>query len=137
MIFKEKIFKLNTVPQATGLIFTFINTSFQLKFMNQDMMTEILVMKLKDQKSWKKNLIVRLIKLILMKSNHSIKSKCLKWIVKKIMQKILGMKNTQSKIRSKNEFREKSNYVVCRSSKSIFLKQKIKQDNKVLKNQLF
>ena len=42
------------------------------------------------------------------------------------MQKILGMKNTQSKIRSKNEFREKSNYVVCRSSKSIFLKQKIK-----------
>ena len=40
-----------------------------------------------------------LIESILMKSNHSIKSKCLKWIVKKIMPKILGTKNTKSKIK--------------------------------------
>ena len=66
MHLKEKISKLNTVFQATGLIFTFINTKLQLKLMNQDMMTEILVMKLKDKKRQKKNLIVWLLKLILM-----------------------------------------------------------------------
>ena len=58
MHLKEKICKLNTVFQATGLIFTFINTNLQLKLMNQDMLTEISVIKLKDKKCQKKNLIV-------------------------------------------------------------------------------
>ena len=88
------------------------------------------------------------------KSDHSIKSKCLKWIVKKILPTLLKMKSTQSKIKpikTKKELgttyfleckdfthnfrpqkikitnkvpREKSNCVVCRSNKSGFLKQK-------------
>ena len=33
------------------------------------------------------------------RSNHSIKSKCLKWIVKKILTKIYDMKNARSKIK--------------------------------------
>ena len=87
------------------------------------------------------------------KLNHSIKSKCLKWLVKTIAR-LQRMKNTQSKIKpikTKKELgttyclrckdythnfkpqeikmtnkvlREKSNCVVCRSSKSRFLKQK-------------
>ena len=87
------------------------------------------------------------------KSNHSIKSKCLKWLVKNIAR-LQRMKNTQSKIKPiktgkkigatyylgckeyTNNFkpqeikmtikvlREKSNCVVCRSSKLKFLKQK-------------
>ena len=90
-------------------------------------------------------------------SGLEFKSKCLKWVVEKIMPTIKDMKNTQSKIkpikRGKkpgstyclgckdytdnfkpqevkmiNEvLKEKSNYVVCRSSKSRLLKQK--QDN--------
>ena len=47
--------------QATVLIFAFINTNLQLKLMNQDMLTEILVMKLKDKKCQKKNLILCLL----------------------------------------------------------------------------
>ena len=52
---KKKICKFNTVFQATGLIFTFINKNEQLKLMNQDMLTEILVMKLKEKSAGKKN----------------------------------------------------------------------------------
>ena len=58
---------IQTVFQATGLIFTFIKINLQLKLMNQDMLTEILVMKLKDEKCQKKNLVVCLLELILMK----------------------------------------------------------------------
>ena len=58
---------MQKVFQATGLIFTFIKTNLQLKLMNQDMLTETLVMKLKDKKRQKKNLIVCLLELILMK----------------------------------------------------------------------
>ena len=53
---KKKIRKLNTAFQATGLIFTFNNANLQLKLMNKEMLTEILVMKLKDKKNNKKNL---------------------------------------------------------------------------------
>ena len=86
--------------------------------------------------------------------NHSIKSKCLRWIVKKNTAKSQRMKNTQTKIKliktgkelgttyclgckdytdnfkpqevkmTNKVLREKSNCVVCRSSKSRFLKQK-------------
>ena len=34
------------------------------------------------------------------KSNHSIKSKCLKWVVKKILPTIYDMKNTQPKMKA-------------------------------------
>ena len=54
MRLKEKIYKLNIVYQATGLIFIFMNISLQLKLMNQDMLAEILIMKLKDKKHQKK-----------------------------------------------------------------------------------
>ena len=123
--FSKQYFK--ELFQSTGLIFTFINTNLQLKLMSQDMLTEILVMKLEDKKRQKNNLIVCLIELILMeknfnifkemnkiqrhikksnpkltgksliddlskrllelefKSNHLIKSKCLKWIIKKVL----------------------------------------------------
>ena len=64
---KEKIYKPNIVFQAIGLIFIFININLQLKLMNQDILTEILIMKLKDKKHQKKNLIVYLLELILMK----------------------------------------------------------------------
>ena len=49
------------------LNFTFININLQLKLMNQDMLREILVMKVKEKKRYKKNLIVYLLELILMK----------------------------------------------------------------------
>ena len=123
--FSKQYFK--ELFQSTGLIFTFINTNLQLKLMSQDMLKEILVMKLEDKKRQKNNLIVCLIELILMeknfnifkemnkiqrhikksnpkltgksliddlskrllelefKSNHLIKSKCLKWIIKKVL----------------------------------------------------
>ena len=102
-----------------------IDLYLQLKLMNQDMLTEILVMKLKRKKRQKKNLIViikinpdeknfnifkkinkiyghikkstkrslldDLSKRLLeseFKSSYSIKTKCLKWIVKKILPTI-------------------------------------------------
>ena len=49
------------------LYFTFININLQLKLINQDMLREILVMKVKEKKREKKNLIVYLLELILMK----------------------------------------------------------------------
>ena len=88
------------------------------------------------------------------KSNHSIKSKFLKWIVKNILPNDEKMKNTQSKIKpiktgkelgktyglgckdfahnfrhqevkmTNKVLREKSNWVVYQSNKSRFLKQK-------------
>ena len=45
----------------------YFHTNLQLKLMSQDMLTEILVMKLKDKKHQKKNLIRCLLELILMK----------------------------------------------------------------------
>ena len=49
------------------LYFTFININLQLKLINQDMLREILVMNVKEKKREKKNLIVYLLELILMK----------------------------------------------------------------------
>ena len=109
------------------------------------------------QKSTKKSLIHDLLKRLLgleFKSNHSIKSKCLKWIVQKILPTIYDMKSTRSKIKAIKTGKElgtmyclgskdntqnfkppevnmtnkvlriKSNGAVCRSSLSKFLKQK-------------
>ena len=109
------------------------------------------------KKQTKKSLIDDLSKRLLeleFKSNYSIKSKCLKWVVKHFT-KLQKMKSTQSKIKpikigkksgttycfgckdyTKNfrpqevkmtnkVLREKSHCVVCRSNKSRFLKQKI------------
>ena len=59
-------------------------------------------------------------------SNHSIKSKCLKWIVKKEKKSARLQKN------EKHTIREKSNCILCRSNKSRFLKQK--NNNKKLFN---
>ena len=44
------------------------------------------------------------------KSNHSIKSKYLKWIVKEILPTIQNMKNTQSKIKNKTNKRWEENW---------------------------
>ena len=87
------------------------------------------------------------------KSKHSIKSKCLKWIVKKNTARLQRMENTQSEIKpiklwkifgttyclgckdytdnfkpqkakmTNKVPRKKTNYVVCQSSESRFLKQ--------------
>ena len=57
MRLKEKICKLNTVFQATGLIFIFININLQLKLINQSMLTEILIMKLNDKKHQRINCV--------------------------------------------------------------------------------
>ena len=54
------------------------------------------------KKSTKKSLIGDLSKRLLeleFKSNHSIKSNCLKWVVKKILPRIEDMKNAQSKMK--------------------------------------
>ena len=56
MHLNEKISKLNTLLQATRLILIFININLQLKLMNQTMLKEILIMKLKDKKHQKKEL---------------------------------------------------------------------------------
>ena len=113
MRLKEKICKLNTVFQATGLIFIFININLQLKLMNQDMLTEILIRELncvfirinpdeRDfnifksineiqrhiKKSSKISLIDKISRRLLeleFKSNHSIVTKELKRVVKKIL----------------------------------------------------
>ena len=61
----------NMVFQAIGLIFIFMNISLQMKLMNQDILREILIMKLKDKKHQKKNLIVYLSELILMKKDFN------------------------------------------------------------------
>ena len=65
--FEGEMYKLNIVIQAIGLIFDFMNISLQLALMNQEILTEILIMKLKDKKHQKKNLIVYLLELILTK----------------------------------------------------------------------
>ena len=67
MYLKEKKYKLNAVFQAAGLIFIFLSTRLQQNLINQDMLTQILVMKLEDKKHQKKNLIVCLLELTLMK----------------------------------------------------------------------
>ena len=72
MHLKENTCKLNTVFQATGLIFTFVNINLQLKLMNQDMLTVILFMKLKDKNSQEKNLIVCFIRINPDKENFNI-----------------------------------------------------------------
>ena len=109
------------------------------------------------KKRIKKSLIDDLSKRLLeldFKSNYSIKSKCLKWVVKNIFPNYKKMKNTQSKIKSikikkqpgttycfrckdytqnftqkvkmtNKILREKSHCVVCWSNKPRFLKQKI------------
>ena len=54
------------------------------------------------KKSTKQSLIGDLSKRLLeleFKSNHSIKSNCLKWVVKKILPRIEDMKNAQSKMK--------------------------------------
>ena len=52
------------------------------------------------KKSTKKSLVDDLSRRLLeLELNHSIKLKCLKWIVKKMLPTIYGMKNTQSKIK--------------------------------------
>ena len=61
------------------------------------------------KKSTKKSLIDDISKRLLkleFKSNHSIKSKCLKWIVKKILPTIKNMKNTTTE----NNFSDNINY---------------------------
>ena len=67
------------------------------------------------KKSTKKSLIDDLSKRLLeleFKSNHSIKSKCLKWLVKKLLPTIYGMKNTQSK-RKPIKLRKKPGTTYC------------------------
>ena len=102
------------------------------------------------EKSTKKSLIDDLSKRLLkleFKSNHSIKSKCLKWIVEKkyylqykVMKNVRPIKTGKKigttykdythnfkpqEVKITNKVpREKSNCFVCRSSKSRFLKQK-------------
>ena len=51
----DKTCKLNTLLQAAGLIFIFININLQLKLMNQDMLIGILIMTLRDKKHQKEN----------------------------------------------------------------------------------
>ena len=58
---------MQTQYNVLGLIFIFMKINLQLTLMNQDMLTEILIMKLRDIKYQKKNLIVHLLELILMK----------------------------------------------------------------------
>ena len=109
--------------------------------------------KKEDKKSLIDDLSKRILKLKF-KSNQSIKSRRLNWVVEKILPTIKGMKNAQSKIKpiktvqkigttywleckdyihnfkaqevemTNKELREKSNWVVWWSSKSRFLKQK-------------
>ena len=55
------------IVQAIESISIFMNTRLQLKLMNQDILTEILKLKLKDKKHQKNNLIVYLLELILTK----------------------------------------------------------------------
>ena len=66
-VFEGEDMQTNSVLQATVLIFIFISTSLQQKLMNQDMLTEIMVMKLKDEKQLKKNLTACLLELTSMK----------------------------------------------------------------------
>ena len=94
------------------------------------------------------------------KSNHPVKSKCLKFVVEKILPNYKKMKNTQSEIKpikigkrpgttyclgckdfthnfrpqevkmTNKVLREKSDCVVCQSNKSRFLKQKHNNNKK-------
>ena len=114
------------------------------------------------KKTTKKSLIGDLSKRLLeleFKSNHSIKSNCLKWVVKKILPRIEDMKNAQSKMKPIKTGKEigimyclgcedytgnvktqkvkirnkmlidKPNCIVCRSSKS-----RLKKNNTATEN---
>ena len=61
-------------------------------------------------------------------SNHSIKSKCLKWILKKILPIIQGMKNRQSKIKLMKTGKKSgtTNWLGCKDYTDNFKPQEVK-----------
>ena len=89
-------------------------------------------------KSTKKSLIDYLSKRLSgleFKSNHSIKLKCLKWIVKNILPNCKKLKNMQSEIKPiKIEKRPRTTYCFgCKDFTHNFRPQEVKMTNKVLR----
>ena len=97
--------------------------------------------KKQTKESTKKSLIVDLSKRLLeleFNSNNSIKSYCLKWIVKKILPTIQDKKNTQSKIKPIKTGKEiGTTYCLgCKDYTHTFKAQDVKMTNKVLKRKI-
>ena len=90
------------------------------------------------KKQTKKSLIDYLSKRLLeleFKSNYSIKSKCLKWVVKNILPKYKKIKNTQSKIKSIKIRKQPgtTNYFGCKDYTQNSRPEKVKMANKIIR----